>query len=349
MSAGQNPFGHRSVRCKKHGVAFNPELHSGCSVCRRGSGDAAPDRSETSVGTPFMIAVSVTLMVVTVLIMVTGERAYQREEAAAALAIEPQPSDDDQLLDPTPHRAAIAAIESVLYQRRPTESADEERLRNAWLDLETALKADAGSERASTRLYTLSQRVLGSGYALDFESVRSDWEAYRDSSFITVGWFQKSTEQLTEIQTIELVDTPEMIADQLETILIDLELMMEDGETEALQMAGYGQAPTSRIAAEEDAGDPVRTWSRTWRDRLDELLADRPAPPDLEQQPVLHEANGFLRDAIQQLQLVPVDAERGTQHEVEQRFTRARAAISSAREQLAQGIAREDLEEGATA
>lgn len=323
MSARQNPFGHRSVRCKKHGVAYNPDLHSGCPLCRRSEERAEARR--TGISTPFILVASAAVAAVSLLVMVGGEAA-RRELAAETARVQTAP--ETAPADPTPFRSQISTIERVLYQTQPPSAGDAPALRSALLEL-SAAAAEAGSEETDTLAIRSQAMAELLSDPLDLPSRRQEWERLRDAAFVPVGWFQKSTDQLAELQTPPATDPPSVTFARLEALAVQIGALIEAGEEEAIRVASTDSPPD--VEGEED---PRRSWSRAWRDRVDAAIEGRPPTPDPDQSPDLFAAYERLRRAIEQLRMVPVDTVHGSPDQVARRFSRARDAVNEALETL---------------
>jgi hypothetical protein len=214
------------------------------------------------------------------------------------------------LVDPTPYRATIEAIEAVLYREGRAAWSDPETVASLAMQLGDRLYADLGPLRGRPVLVDLVDfaTAIGaqaeSGYAApELEGPRAAWEALRTRWFGAAPWFGRTTAGLVAAQrptapTASLVDLHETWkwAGAIERFVANGRGALERHGEVGVDAAEGSQAERDLVARFQD-------FARDWDARVRGLAAVAPHAPSPEGEPNLLFAHQALEQAVQQLAL----------------------------------------------
>jgi hypothetical protein len=251
-------------------------------------------------------------------------------------------------IDPAPHRAALEAVEDVLYRRGPSGYGDAGAVESGAVRLAHEVMASGGlaERQAGLELLAFAGRVgaeADAGYALpSLVRMREQWEPVRDAVFAPAPWLRTASADLDRIQD----PPPEPMDPRTDAVLAEAEAelrrLMARGEREVELLGEPVYDPD--VPSRSDGGQ-IRAWVR-FGERWRRLLADAMAPvealspaPDPGREPLRAEAVRSLREAHEMLRRVPNGAGmwptpfRGAW---ESRFHAANAALARTRDHLSQ-------------
>ncbi len=222
-------------------------------------------------------------------------------------------------VDPTPHRAAIERIESILYRRGPAGFGDGDAVSSHAARLADAVMRDAGSgnagrlraHQAGSVLFAFASRAgveSDAGYALpDLVALRGRWEAVRTRVFLPADWMRTASADLDHAQ-----DPPPPAPDPrapgaLADATGELERLMARGRREVERLGEPRYDPED---PRHDAPGQVHAWTRwaeDWRVALHEATSPLDAldPPPGPDDVLLREAERMVREAAESLRHVP--------------------------------------------
>ncbi|MEM7583427.1 MAG: hypothetical protein AAF560_08615 [Acidobacteriota bacterium] len=281
------------MKCKIHGLHYDPEMSTGCTRCLREAAKAMPKRPPQLV-----ILLLCILGMAFILLYLFGPNSQPSD--AGDLGVATRPEARIEKLDPEPYRRPIETLETVLFET-PIDSADEllivssdisasaSDLSARILDAEPTFGLDTADLIARMGQNMPLDQVAES----DIERARNQWLRIRTQRLESADWyFDPARAALT--QSTSVADYSE-IASSLRS-LIDVGL----GEVQILS------DPNLVLAEGESADDRWQQFTSGWRQQLASVESRLPARPGAD-------ADGRLLTAIQDL---------------EQALSRARALVN---------------------
>lgn len=180
----------RAVKCKVHGLHYDPRLTSGCNLCRKEGLLAAPPRQR-----PQLVLMLLSLLAVAVILYrvfgtgaVSANGGVQPAVSTAPAAISAAAS---ARLDPAPHRAAIEAVDQAVFES-PAESLIEigEQATSALRRLRADLAVAPANAAAVTDLDELIDGAAAEVFSLErLAELRREWTRIRNRTFLNAPWF----------------------------------------------------------------------------------------------------------------------------------------------------------------
>ena len=247
----------RMVRCKTHGLHYDPTLSSGCILCVKEWAKLVPQRAPQ-----FTIVLLCVLGMAVILYRVFGPG----QSVGAAVLTEEEVVADIRL-NPERYRPSIETLEAGLF----ATVEDGRDLADAGISFTTA------AEVLSASIQRLDPQDGGTAAALaalgastregfDFvalERLRDNWLRLRQRRFRSAAWFLTPEIQGSTRERVMLAEHREL-ARGLRTLLYE------------------GAAEVQAIAESEDASGGDELWRRfaaDWRQRLDVLWQGKPPRP----------------------------------------------------------------------
>lgn len=301
------------VQCKKHGLHYDAELHSGCVLCRKENPPLVPAVSTNAwrVWGPFAL----------VIVALAAVAYWQTRPEGARVGAAPATI----RLEPRPYRGQIAVLEGRLYDARATEGGA--AARDAAEALAAAVRrkerppvADAAAQRIESYA---RQRAAG-----EIAVARSDWEDLREELFSHASWFRNPGAAPAAQATAEPPPVDPAIVASLRQSAERLGERIEGGARAAAQAAR--PAPGDAVARWND-------WATTWQNQLDDVAAGIETAR-VGEDPGVGRAHAALLGAVGELRaLVPlVEGETvPPAAEVAARFDAARERVDEAHLALA--------------
>jgi len=246
----------RMVRCKVHGLHFDPELTRGCVLCQKEAEKRIPRRP------PQLLVVLLCLMgIAIVLYQIFGRKPSGEVEILTASTGEAEPAEPaaGTRVDPAPYREVIEVLENALFER-PVDgtanlSAIAADVATSGRNLSDALR-DRGARTAAAAVAELARRAAEGGEDFhDLERLRSDWLRLRRRHLRAAPW-------LVESAAVGSVDERAMIA-EYRSIAGELVSMIQEA---AAQSAAIAEGPL-----EGDAEARWQEYAGDFRGRLLEL------------------------------------------------------------------------------
>ena len=247
----------RMVRCKTHGLHYDPELSSGCVLCLKEWSKLVPRRAPQ-----FTIVLLCILGMAAILYRVFGPG----QTAGAAVIVEEEVAVDGRL-DPEPYRQAIEAIEAGLFApvddgRVLVDAGSSFATGSADLSV-TIRRLDPESAETADLVAALGDATSeGFDFAV-LERLREDWLRLRGRRFLPAGWFLVPAMAGTAGDRVLLAEHREL-ARGLRTLLYE------------------GAAQAQALFDSEngvESGERWQAFAADWHQRIDDLWRDRPPRP----------------------------------------------------------------------
>ncbi|NJL26665.1 MAG: hypothetical protein HC897_01725, partial [Thermoanaerobaculia bacterium] len=244
----------RLVRCKIHGLHYDPKLTSGCIICRK---QEQPKRRSPQLAIMLLLLLGIVFVFLQLLTPWLKQPSAETGPAIAeieAQSAETQAPGRPPRLEPQPFRGAIEALEGALFRpQTPDLSEIDDQVAAAGSRLSEELQRGGGDMglAAAASIDSLLERWQTSlGTLQDVEKARSQWIESRDRFFEEAPWYSHLSSDVGRVERVTLLAYREVAA-----------------EAEALIADGLAQ-----IQAERDDAGP---FAETPADRETRLAARR--------------------------------------------------------------------------
>jgi len=290
----------RLVRCKKHDLHFDPDMTSGCALCRK------EDPLAHHKGPQILILLLALLGVAFAAYQMFKPRAGESGPARAPSIVALERG--SQVLDPEKFRAPLMEFEAALFS---ADSANFDQLTRQLGDTANSLSS-ALRRQSSNHSKSLAEQIetLTAGFdsaplnLARLQSTRQRWRKLRQRYFDYAPWLHNAKTARRDNEKTQL-------------------LAFRNTAEQLLDLAWEGN---SRAAA----GDDWATWSSTWRQRIVDLRQGMPGRP--RPSSAASTLLGFqeLGRSISQLLALADDPELPSRSDFEARFSSITASIQSA-------------------
>lgn len=295
----------RAVRCKIHGLRYDPALTSGCSRCRKEGLGASK---------PVFLSLLLTLLALSVVAAVVIQGLIDFEPSTTRAA--GGGVDDDAVtdtpapgkIDPAPYRSRLLALEEALYDDGTTDlTVIGDRVAIAASGLAAALR-DAPEHRWAAADVTRFEDAVRSDDEPSLATLsrhRDSWLGVRQRLFASAPWLIRDAASPTDRLAVAAT---------------------RDAAVALIELVGEaaGADPGSWPAFEE-----------TWRQRLDATLGRIPPPPAFDTDPRVLVGRRELDRAIAELAAFTFE---GSPEAVRERLDVLAERLTSSRNQLDEAL-----------
>ncbi len=257
----------RMVKCKIHGLHFDPEMSTGCTRCLREAAKAQPKRP------PQLVLILLCLLGMVAILYYIFRPGQERGPGIIDLGVASNPVAEAPRLDPEPYRAMVEELEIALFRTPLDETGDllvvSADVRTAADDLSSAILElePASGLTAADLIARLGQAVPNDQIVLaDIQRARGQWLRIRRQRFQAAAWFSETSPD-GEVT----VDTT--TADY-SNVASDLRALIEDGASEVDALS------EPAASGDDNATTRWRNFAGGWRQELDSLASRLPARPD---------------------------------------------------------------------
>jgi len=254
----------RMVRCKVHGLHYDPKLTSGCVRCRK---EQVPKARSPQLAILLLLLMGIVFVFMQLLspFLESDEAIAELEFAEETTASAPTPTAPAKL-DPEAFRAPLESLESTLFRSQVEEFSDLGE--NAGLTALSLTQELRGREPgrgavAADAIEALFGPWREEGAAPTFaelEAARTRWVELRGEYFQPASWFASSTAAPGHLDRASLLVYREL-ATELEDLIFE------------------GRSRLEAPSADEDLSE----WSGDWRTQIAELETRLPARPGVEE------------------------------------------------------------------
>ncbi len=258
----------RMVKCKAHGLHYDPEMSTGCTLCMRNTAKERPTRP------PQLVLILLCLLgMAAILFYLFGPG--QEETASVNLGVASKPETATPKLDPEPYREPVETLETALFRTSLDETEDllvvSGDIRSSARDLSAAiLQAEPVDGLTAADLIARMGQAIPIDQVMlsDVQRARDQWLRIRIQRFLSADWFSQPT-------AAEARSTDSSAADYSD-VAASLGTLIEDGiaGVEALS------DPDTPSPGEDDPAIRWRNFARGWLAELDSLASRLPARPD---------------------------------------------------------------------
>ena len=274
----------RMVKCKAHGLHYDPEMSTGCARCLREAAKAVRKRP------PQLVIILLCLLGMASILFYIFGPLRGGVTHAIDLGVATSPTYRIERLDPEPFRQALEGLEVSLFQTPIDETADL-----------LVVSADIASSTAylSTRILeaepvagvTTADLVARLGQQMptdqvimaDVERARGQWLRIRRQRLKAADWFYDPSKAAESSETTSIADYSDIASGLQSLVLAGV------AEVQALNDSEAGGIVS------ESAGEQWRVFTRDWSQQVASLESRLPARPGAQ-------ADGRLLAAIQDLE-----------------------------------------------
>lgn len=271
----------RMVKCKIHGLHYDPQMSTGCTRCLREAAKAQPQRS------PQLVLILLCLLGMAGILFYIFGPGGGESAPIIDLGVASASGTAAQKLDPEPFRAQVEALETALFRTPIDETGD--------LLVVSADVAAAAAELSSRILeeepvhgLTAADLIARLGQAMptdqvalaDVQRARTQWLSVRKQQLHAADWFLSPPASGTATASDPVADYSDVAA--------SLRAALEDGAAQA-------RATLSAEGGTLPAGDGWRSFARDWSSQLDSLRSRLPRRPPAD-------ADARLLTAVQDLE-----------------------------------------------
>ncbi len=315
----------RAVRCKIHGLHYDPKMTSGCSLCRK-EGITEQPRSRPQL-IVFLLAI---LGLALVIYRIFGPGGIRSDGTAAAEVESP-----DELvtsvapsagLDPEPYRERIETLEQALFEPQADELGGiGDAIGTAASDLSRAIRANEpqAGRQAMTAISELRRSIEGVEFTLDdLKASRETWSQLRIKYFRRASWFNATAPTYPPTDRAALT--------VYRSAIDELGELINEGSDEARTLA----ADLPDFGAEDERQRRQEQWrefARDWRQRLDQLERRLPERPTAEASTSVLLAIQNLEEAFTRVRSLAADRELPFDQGLGARFEEAGELVERAR------------------
>ena len=258
----------RMVKCKIHGLHFDPEMSTGCTRCMREAAKAQPKRP------PQLVLILLCLLgMATILFYIFGPGQSETTKVID-LGVASNPVASVPKLDPEPYRSPFETLETALF-RTPLDEAEDLLIVSG--DVQAAadelsaeiLEAEpVDGLTAADLIARLGQAVpIDQVVVADIERARSQWLRIRKQRFQPADWFSQPA-AAGETPTASIADYSE-VATSVRTLI-------EDGIAEVEALSEPVDTLPGRTTTRSSAGE--RSLATGWKSSTVSRVACRPGP-----------------------------------------------------------------------
>lgn len=270
------------VKCKIHGLHFDPEMSTGCTRCLRDAAKAHPKRP------PQLVLILLCILgMAFILLYLFGPG--QRQIAPPDLGLASLQDPDVERLDPEPYRQPIQELETSLFQT-PIDETDDLLVVSSAISSSTDNLSRRILENEPRKGLTVADLIarLGQGVPTnqvalsDVQRARTQWLRIRNERLLKADWFVEPSTSTEGSDTTSIAD--------YSAIASDLRFLIDDG---LVQVQTLSDTTASADAVSREGS--WRAFTRDWNEQLTRLSSRMPARPSAR-------ADGRLLVAIQDLE-----------------------------------------------
>ncbi len=253
----------RMVKCKIHGLHFDPEMSTGCTLCMR---DAAKTQRPTRP--PQLVLILLCLLgMAAILLYISGQETTDIIDLGMADSTVATPK-----LDPEPFRGLFESLEAALF-RTPLDETDD------LLIVSADAQAAAGELSAAILLaepvhgLTVADQIARLGQAIptdqvvvaDIRRARNQWQGIRRQRFLPADWFTQPSAAGARPET--------SVADYSD-VAAGVRALIEDVAAQVEALSAPSDTP-----GDDDPAARWQTFASESLDQLDSLESRLPARP----------------------------------------------------------------------
>ncbi|MEE8523980.1 MAG: hypothetical protein V3T72_08615 [Thermoanaerobaculia bacterium] len=270
----------RMVKCKKHGLHYDPKMASGCTLCLK-------EKTEIPQRPPQVTIILLCILGMAFAIFHVFGPDSPGDEEEPLLGPAPDAVQASKL-DPEPYRQPIEALERALF----TEIDNDLDLAGAGVSIAYStrnLSAEIrrqGPEYAALDADTIEnmgQNIAEAFTYAGLEKLKSDWLRARQRVFSPASWFATPALAGTRSERIAI--------NEYNALAGNLQALIEEGAAEAQSYVDSADFP--------DRDQHWQDFQADWRQRLGALWQHMPARPGAEADPRILVAIQQLENAFQ--------------------------------------------------
>ncbi len=274
----------RRLKCKIHGLHYDPDMSTGCTLCLRDASKAQPTSRP-----PQLVLILLCILGMTAILFYIFGPGRTATTGGIDLGVASDPASAATKLDPEPYRVPVESLETALFRTTIDETEDllvvGGDIQSAADDLSAAILRDEPREglAAADLIARMGQAIPPDQVVLaDIQRARTQWQQIRKQRFQWVDWFARPSTAETERVTTSTADYSDVAS--------SLRALIEDGLAEVESLSD----PAATLP-EDDPAERWRVFAGDWRQQLNSLRSRIPARPD-------SQADGRILAAFQDLE-----------------------------------------------
>jgi len=285
----------RMVKCKIHGLHFDPEMSTGCTRCLRDAAKAQPKRP------PQLVLILLCLLgMAFILLYLFGPG--QQQTAPPDLGVASLQGSDAQRLDPEPYRQPIQALETSLFQA-PIDETEDLLVISGDISSSASHLSQRILENEPREGLTVADLIARLGQAIptnqvtlsDVQRARLQWLRIRKERLLAADWFVEPSIATADSNTTSVA--------QYSAIASDLRFLIDDGLGQVQSLND-----TATNTDDESSTGSWRAFVRDWNDQLSRLSSRMPSRPSARAEAQLLVAIQDLEQALSQARALASEA-----------------------------------------
>ncbi len=258
----------RMLKCKTHGLHYDPEMTTGCTLCLRNAAKVRPRRP------PQLVLILLCILGMAAILFYLFGPGQDEATDIVDLGVASIPDAMVQKIDPDPYRAPVEVLETALFRTSLDETED---LLIVSGDIQAAAGNLSGDILRAEPVHglTAADLIARMGQAIptdqvvisDIRRARDQWLRIREQRFLPADWFSRPSADGTVAAGTSVADYSEVAA--------SLRTLIEDGAAEVEALSAQIALP-----GEDDPALRWRQFADDWQAELDSLESRLPARPD---------------------------------------------------------------------
>ncbi len=274
----------RMLKCKTHGLHYDPEMSTGCTLCLRDAAKAQPVRP------PQLVLILLCLLGMAAILFYVFAPSQDDETPVVDLGVASNPAATN--IDAEPFRATVESLETALF-RTPVDRTEDLLLVSGDIQTATSDLSAAILQAQPVNGLTAADMIARMGQALphdqivigDIQQARRQWLRIRRQRFLPAPWFVDPKTAIAEAEAATSATS------DYSDIAASLGNLIEDAGAEADALS---------IPGDEDPVVRWRNFTRDWLEELNRLESRLPARPGARAAPALLVAIQDLERALRQ-------------------------------------------------
>jgi hypothetical protein len=272
----------RMVKCKKHGLHYDPKMASGCTLCLK-------EKTKTPRRPPQVTIILLCVLGMAFAVYQVFGPSQPGEEEEPLLGPAPDMARTAQApLDPEPYRQNLEALERALFTEIRTDTdlagtgiSIDNACRNLGAEIRRQAPQYADTEAAA--IESLARGIADAFTYKDLEELKSDWLLIRRRAFSPASWFTTPARSGSPALRIAI--------GEYGALANNLQSLIEEGAAEAQSYADSADFP--------DRDQRWQDFRGNWQERLGALWQNKPARPGADADPRILLAIQQLEQAFQ--------------------------------------------------
>ncbi len=287
----------RMVKCKTHGLHYDPEMSTGCTLCMRNTAKVRVARP------PQLVLILLCILGMTAILFYLFGPGRGETTDIIDLGMASRPTAAAEMIDPEAYRQPVESLEIALFRTSLDDTEDllvvSADIRSSASELSAAiLQAETEDGLATADLIARMGQAIPSDQIVvgDVQRARDQWLQIRRQRFLPADWFSQPAVAGAESADASAADYSDVAA--------SLRTLIEDGAVEIEALNDLDALP-----GEDDPALRWRNFARDWLAELDSLESRLPDRPGADATAELLVAVQDLEQALRQARVLASSAQ----------------------------------------